>query len=192
MKLKDLLLEKKSAILGRWFDTILETYPADTSRFLKSQKNRFANPVGSTILEGIEGIFNEILQQDVDSDRISTFLDNIIRIRAVQNFDPSRALAFIFILKKVIREELDNVPELNSGQENKISEELLEFESQIDGLALIAFDIYMKCREKIYEIKANEVKRRTFRLLQLANLITENQGEKDLGPDFKENNFSNL
>ena len=42
----------------------------------------------------------------------------------------------------------------------------------------------MKCREKIYEIKANEVKRSTFRLLQMANLINDTDGEE---PDLKGN-----
>jgi hypothetical protein len=33
----------------------------------------------------------------------------------------------------------------------------------------------MKCREKIYELKANESKNMTFRLLQQARLIVGNQ-----------------
>ena len=33
----------------------------------------------------------------------------------------------------------------------------------------------MKCREKIYDIKANEARSMTFRLLQKAQLIVENQ-----------------
>jgi hypothetical protein len=31
-------------------------------------------------------------------------------------------------------------------------------------MALLAFDLYMKCREKIYEIKAEEAKRRVYLL----------------------------
>ena len=36
----------------------------------------------------------------------------------------------------------------------------------------------MKCREKIYEIKADEVKSMTFRLLQMANLINDADGHE--------------
>jgi hypothetical protein len=172
MNFKDLLLEKKSAILKRWFDVILESYPADTSNFLKKQKNRFANPVGYTISQGIEGLFGEILQ-GIDSEKVSPFLDNIIRIKAIQDFTPSQAISFIFLLKKVIREKLGS-----EVRENRISEELLTFESKIDDLALLSFDIYMKCREKVYELKANEVRNMTFRLLKKANLIYEIQEEK--------------
>jgi len=45
---------------------------------------------------------------------------------------------------------------------------------------LLAFDIYMECREKVYEIKANESKDRTLRAFARAGLISETPGE---GPD---------
>ncbi|OGK11598.1 MAG: hypothetical protein A2W80_01200 [Candidatus Riflebacteria bacterium GWC2_50_8] len=183
MRLKRLLSEKKSAVLRRWFDDIVETYPPDTSQFLKKQKNQFANPVGSTILQGIENIFDGLLK-GLDKNEISPFLDNIIRIRAVQDFTPPQALSFIFLLKKIIRNEI-----AKEISDNELSEELLEFESEIDNLALISFDIYMQCREKLYEIKANEVKRMTFRLLQQANLLTEIKDEES---DIKEHDFINI
>ncbi len=175
MILKNLLSEKRAAILGRWFEMILDSYPADTSSFLKQQKNQFANPVGAAISQGINGIFEELLSGK-DSDTISTFLDNIIRVRAVQDFTPSQAVAFIFHLKKVIREELGK-----EISENQLSDELSSLEARIDKMAMLSFDIYVKCREKIYDIKANELRSMTFRLLQRANLICEvSEQEKEL------------
>ncbi|HAM49748.1 MAG TPA: hypothetical protein DCP92_03295 [Nitrospiraceae bacterium] len=169
MKLKDLLSEKRGTILKRWFDKVLETYPAETSGFLKNQKRQFTNPVGYTISQGLEKIFEGLLQ-DTPLSEISPFLDDIIRIRAVQGLTPSQDLAFMFDLKKMIRDEMKTA-------KANADDEILELESRIDALALIAFDIYMKCREKIYELKANEVKNMTFRLLQRANLMGEVQGE---------------
>lgn len=167
MILKNLLSEKRAAILERWFEMVLDSYPADTSSFLKQQKNQFANPVGAAISQGINGIFEELLSGK-DSDTISAFLDNIIRVRAVQDFTPSQAVAFVFNLKKVIREELEK-----EISENQISDELFAIEARIDKMAMLSFDIYVKCREKIYDIKANELRNMTFRLLQRANLICE-------------------
>ena len=37
-------------------------------------------------------------------------------------------------------------------------DELLEFESKVDKAALIAFDLYQECREKVYRIHLNEIK----------------------------------
>ncbi len=170
MNLKQHLIEKKPAILKTWFDAVAETYPKDTAGFLKKQKAQFTNPVGYTISEGIEGLFDALLQGMIP-ENVSMFLDSIIRIRAIQDFNPSGALSFIFQLKIVMRKELGNEVLKQQG----IAEELVVFESAIDDLALFSFDIYMKCREKIYELKANEARNMTFRLLQQARLIVDNQ-----------------
>jgi hypothetical protein len=167
MKLHDLLAQKRSKILSRWLDLALDNYPTDTKKFLKKRKDRFANPVGSTISTELENLYKELLQ-GLDPERVSPILDGIIRIRAVQDCSPSQATAFIFLLKKVIREELET--ELKKGE---YSDQLLLLESRIDELALLAFDIYITCREKLYEIRANEMKNQVYRLLQRADLIAE-------------------
>lgn len=180
MNLQDHLSKKKAAILRRWFKKILETYPADTSRFLKREKNPFANPVGSAISQGIEGLY-EGLVRGTASAEASSFLDNIIRIRAIQEFSPSEAIGFVFSLKEAIREELKN--EIG---DKPFSNELLTFEARIDELALLSFDIYMKCREKLYELKSNEIRNRTFMLLERSEYvsgISEHDGVPESGKD---------
>ena len=37
-------------------------------------------------------------------------------------------------------------------------------------MALLAFDQFMACREKLYDLKANELRRQTYRLLQRAKI----------------------
>jgi hypothetical protein len=170
MNLKQHLKEKKPDILKKWFDAIAGTYPGDTASFLKKQKAQFTNPVGYTLSEGMDGLFEGLLQGLLPDD-VSRFLDSIVRIRAIQDFSPSEAVAFIFQLKKTVRQELGSEILAQQGA----SEELAVFESAIDDLALYAFDLYMKCREKIYELKANEARNMTFRLLQQAHLIVDNQ-----------------
>jgi len=170
MKLNQHLQERKSAILKTWFDAVVETYPDETSAFLKKKKAQFTNPVGYTLLEGLEHLFDALLQGMLP-DTVSQFLDSIVRLRAIQEFTPSEAVMFIFQLKKVVRQELGN----ELLQQQGIIEELATFESAVDDLALYAFDLYVKCREKIYELKANEAKNMTFRLLQQARLIVDNK-----------------
>jgi hypothetical protein len=183
--LESLLSQKKSAIVKKWFNAILETYPAETAKFLSSQKDQFANPVGSTVSHEIENIFQELLQaQGFDREKVSPFLDKIIRIRAIQEFSPSQAVAFVFFLKKVIREVL-----AFDIQKNQLSEELLALEARIDDLALLSFDIYMKCREKLYELKANDVINGTYLLLKRARLICETP---EPGSDHKDDHINSL
>ncbi len=180
MSLKDILLERKDVILASWFDRILDTYPAETAKFLKNQKDRFANPVGQTIHEGIEGIFQELVQGG-EIEKVSGFLDAMIRVRAIQEFTAAQAVAFIFFLKSIIRDGIRDLPPAA-----ELAEELTILESQIDSLVLIAFDIFMQCREKLYDIKANEMRNMTYRLLQQANLVTEVEGAG------KETNFISI
>lgn len=167
MDLKNLLQEKRSHIIKKWRDVILSTYPEQGQNFLRHQKDDIANPVGCTISEGIESIYDELLKES-ESDQISLFLDNIIRVRAIQDFAPSQAVSFIFGLKDIIREVLES--EIRQGE---ISEELIAFESKIDGLALLCFDIYNQCRQKIFEIRVNEVRNESSRLLKMAGLVFE-------------------
>ena len=54
-------------------------------------------------------------------------------------------------------------------------------ESKIDTMALLAFDIYMKCREKIYEIKLDEVKGERERLFRLLERIDPTSGKSEKG-----------
>jgi hypothetical protein len=167
MRLNNLLTQKKIAVIKKWFELAIETYPADTVKFLKSQKDPFANPVGRTIYRGLEALYDELLK-GMDLENITTFLDPIVRIRAVQNFSPSQAIGFIFFLKNAIRESVH----IETSQK-PIVDELLLFESKIDELILIAFNLYMQCREKIYELKSNEMKNRTFKAFERAGLVSE-------------------
>jgi len=168
MKLEELLKQKASHIRKRWLNLIIETYPADSQRFLREQKDRFANPVGTTLSREVETLYHELLH-GMDSEKVNSSLEEIVRIRAVQDFSPARAMTFIFLLKKVLREEL--------AQEIKESpaacEELLALESRVDEMALRGFDLYTKCRERIYEIRAKEAKNQVSRLLQRAGLLCE-------------------
>ncbi len=165
--LEEFLLEKRTGILKKWLGLILDTYPLDAHRLLKHQKDPFLNPVGSTISKEIEVLFDELIQ-GIDPERTSRSLDGIIRIRAIQDFAPAKAISFIYLLKKVVREE-----SLKEAREYGFAEQLLGLESRLDEMALLAFDLYMRCREKMYEIRANEAKNQVSALLRKKGLLSE-------------------
>jgi hypothetical protein len=150
MALEEILLENENPILKRWFDLILETYPADTAALMRKDRNRFTNPVGSTIWQEIEVLYKGLLEGK-NSEGFSASLNSILKIRSVQDFSPSNAVGFIFLLKKAMEETLKS-----EIQKETIREEWLKFQSKIDELALLAFDLYMVCREKICEIRVKK------------------------------------
>lgn len=173
MSIEDHLVPRKKEAVQKWFDLLAHTYPLETVRLLKKETNQFANPVGHTFSVTISKIFDEFMGEN-DAETLRPLLDKIIRIRAVQEFSPSSALAFIFGLKSICRELLKT--EIAGGGVS--ADELLDFEERVDGLALFAFDVYMRCRQDLFDVRMTEVKNRTFRLLQRAQVVAELRPEK--------------
>lgn len=169
MKLEKLLEKRKSEILKKWYDQVIDTYPAETARFLRGQKDPFSNPVGQTTRESLDSLFAELLKPETDSEAVRSHLDPVIRIRAVQAIlSPALAAGFIYYLKDIIRDilghELNDVDRLNA---------LLAFERRIDEMSLIAFSIYIQCRETVFQLKANHEKDKIYKAFLRAGLVKE-------------------
>ncbi len=173
MNLKSILSEKRDSILKNWFDTILNTYHPDTASFLKNQNDQFLNPVGSSFSRSMERLLEELLADELGIDKVEKYLEDIIKILALQGIAPSQSLSFIQELKDIVRTELKT--EIISG---RISDELTVFEKKIDSLLMLSFDIYMKYREKIYDLKANDLRNMTSKLIERANRIFEIYGKE--------------
>ena len=113
------------------------------------------------------------MAEPLDPAELCRHLSGILRIRSVQEFAPSQAVSFVFLLKRVIREEL-----AAKLHDPGLQAELAEFDHRVDQLALFAFDVFTKSREQLYEVRVNEVKRRVSGLLRRAGI-----GSDDLEPE---------
>ena len=176
MALAKLLIRKKASLVDQWFSQVVATYPDQSASFLKRKKDQFQNPVGHTLAEQTEAIFDQ-LTGDMDREKIQASLDRIVRIRAIQDFTPSQALAFIPSLKAIIAQGL--------GQEidkQGLGQELRLLEQRLDEVLLMAFDVFMSVRQRIYEMKSEEVKRLYYQVLRRADVVCPipQQEEPDL------------
>jgi len=175
MGLRDLLEKKKSAIVKKWFEFVVDTYAPDAALFFKNQTDNFLNPVGGTTRSVLEKLFKALLEK-VDADSIAVTMEPLIKIRAVQSFSPSQAVGFLFVLKTLIRKELKK-------ELKKIDpEELVSIDARIDSLALIGFDVFVQCREKIYDLKTNTERSKIYTAFARAGLIKEIAADE---PDLK-------
>ncbi len=178
MDLDRRLRQRKKELVQKWFHAVIETYSADASRFFANQKDPFANPVGRAFREGLSGLFDHLINSEQNDPRqIGACLDPMIRIRAVQNFLPSQAIGFLFDFKKILRKDLGDALE-----HPDFSDALKRLEERIDAFGLIAFDVFMRCREKIYQLKADDLRERTFKAFERAGLvhdIPQANAEKD-------------
>ena len=173
MQIDDLLKLKKRSIKKRWLDLIIETYPADSRKFFKNQKNQFSNPVGVALERQVDALYDTLLD-DAEKNDIAAILEDFIRIRSVQEFTAAQAIGFILHLKQAAREVLaDDI------RTRQLFSELLALESRIDGILLVAFDVYMNSREKIYAIKADELRRKSYLALRKINVDLSRQEPLD-------------
>jgi hypothetical protein len=139
--------QEKRSIAQEWLERTAATYPQQTLRLLLREKDQFRNPVGHALRKELPVLTAELLGE-MDRARVSAALESIVRIRAVQNFSASESVSFVFLLKEILRERW-------AGRER----ERVTVEARIDAAALMAFDLYMQCREKIYQLMADEARR---------------------------------
>lgn len=172
--LQRLLAEKREVILKRWLDLVLDAYPADTRNFLRSPKNQFTNPVGHTITQGLACLYDQLLGEHKPPVAVQA-MDRLVRVRAVQDMTPSEAVGFIPALKPILREEFCELLKEDPHA-------LRELEDRVDLLTLLAFDIYSHCKQRLYEIRVEEIRTRTERLLKMANLVFDWSGEQGQEP----------
>lgn len=160
-KIKSFLENKRGTVIRRWLDAVLATYSQQAVGFMRNQKDQFANPVGSTFKAGLERLYDEFTA-GLDPERAMPHLDAIVRIRAVQEFLPSDALAFVVQLKEILRRE--------AGRDLD-ADHWAELDNRVDRMALQAFDLYNACRERIHQIRVQEIERNNYMLLRRSGMV---------------------
>ena len=163
MKFHEILEQRKSQIAEKWLKAVIDTYPDEAGKFLFENKNQFGNPIGYTFSLRLPEILDELIAP-TDPQKLNTAIEDIIKIRTVQDFSSSEAVGFLYLLKKIIRKEYHQ-----DEKEPLLFREMLEFESRIDQAVSLAFDIYVGLKEKIYEIKSGEVKAQYGKMVERLN-----------------------
>lgn len=166
-QLQALLDSKKEELLTGWFDQVIGAYPPETVKYFAKKNNTFTNPIGSNVYKSLSAILDELLGAG-DADKMYQDLEMILRIKAVQDVQPSKAVAFMPAFKSIVEKVFKN--ELANGTISLSA--LLDFYSELDALTLLGFNIYSESRELIYTMRIDEIKQ-TNDLLQKANLLNE-------------------
>jgi hypothetical protein len=140
----------REKIVNKWVEYTLSTYAS--SGFFVKERDKFANPVGGNIRQALGELFL-LLSKGADSKEFTPPLEQIISIRSVQDFTPSQAISPFNAVKHITREifAADN-------ERKHLVDELYDFEFAVDLAMLAAFDIYMQFRERLYQVRINEIK----------------------------------
>src|SRR5512138_2087514 len=136
MGLADLLSERQGAICARWLEAVLAGYGEPTATRWLRDRDPFRNPVGHALATGLPALLAAVARGGEPTEEEAAALEGIVRIRAVQDLAPSKAVAFAWLLRDAIRAEL--AEELAGGAH---AEELAALERRIESLGLRAFDV---------------------------------------------------
>lgn len=157
------LEEHRGEIITRWIEIVHGTYPFDTIGFLRTRKDRFANPVGYRTEEAAKALVEVLFNEEPDQDALGVAVEEIIRVRAIQDFPPETAVGVIFALKDIVRGVMRRTALMA-----ECAPALLALESRVDAVALLAFGSYARCRETLHRLKVDEYKRQHSQLFRLA------------------------
>jgi hypothetical protein len=161
--------EYQDEVLGRWIEGVIDDYPEETGKFLRTQSDRFANPVGASLREGLTELLDGVFC-GVEPDELTSALDRVIRVRAVQEFSPSAAVGFLFDLKDLLREVMKGTDADTAGS-------LDALDDRIERLGLHAFDVYMSCREQMWSIRMQEIRNQSLGILDRMQEWREKRAE---------------
>lgn len=165
MGLTDSIATRAGELSHKWAELILGTYPEQTQAVWRTNHDPFTNPVGAAIKNATDQLIPLLLTWN-DAEAVANSLEQLVKIRAVQDFAPSRALSFVFLLKKLLRQEF-----MTRKSTRDELEELLRFETRVDNLAVIAFDLYVAARDQIARMRVEEVKRAHANLVRRINSL---------------------
>ena len=150
MDLAEAFRNYRKKIVDQWVDYTLSTYRS--SKFFRKEGDQFANPVGGVTKEALDALFL-LLASNEDPEKYVAPLEKLISIRAIQEFAPSQAVSPIHGVKHITRDIL-----AADKERCHLVDELYDFEFAVDMAVLAAFDIYMKSRERLYQVRIDEIK----------------------------------
>jgi hypothetical protein len=148
VKVRELLSARRPALVDQWVEQTLATYPAATARLMAAEVDPFRNPAGHALRENLAVLFDAAILSD-DWDAAKRALGEIVRLRAVQDFSADQAVGFIAMLKPIVEQAFRPV---------------IDIDARIDQLTKLALGMHEECRGRIEEIRANELRRRTWNL----------------------------
>ncbi len=151
MDLAEAFRNYEDKIVDRWVDYTLSSYKSST--FFKESRDKFSNPVGGNTREALGELFKLLVKKDTDPKAFVAPLDQIMRIRSIQEFTASEAVGPIHAVKHITREFLTQ-----DSERKQFVVDLYDFEFNVDLAILAAFDLYSQCRERLYKVRIKEIK----------------------------------
>lgn len=162
--LAKILEGKEDTIAERWATLVFETYPRETTQFLKGEGDPFANPVGKLLRDASRPLVRALSEEWAGAESLED-LAELMRLRSIQDMTAAHAVGIVPLLRRAV---IDVVGDRIDDAGVAAVEELGK---RIERLMLISFDAFVISRERLYEIRMAERERHTGSLLRRAEKV---------------------
>ena len=175
-----LFLEKiktdKSILLQKWVDMFYGAYPLGSSGFVRTSKDKFTNPIGLITQTSLDTLYDAVIGEDIDPQKVSAALTEIVQLRAIQSMTPSKAVGPLVQLKMIFKQDVLSTC-IEKSNDSKSSKQLLDdyfiVDARIDALLLMSLDFYSSDREKVFNLRVEEIHRSQSQVVRWAKLREE-------------------
>lgn len=93
-----ILRDLKKETVDGWVEAVFATYPLETTGFLRTKNNPFTNPVAHMTREAADILFDAIIGEDIETDKVAGAIERFVKLRAVQKGEPSKSLGVLLSL----------------------------------------------------------------------------------------------
>ena len=163
----------KDILLQKWVDMFYKAYPLGSSGFVRTSKDKFTNPIGLITQTSLNTLYDAVIGEDIDPAKVHSALAEIVQLRAIQEMTPSKAVGPLAQLKTILKQDALSVcMKKNNDSKNleKLFDEYFIVDSRIDALFLMALDLYSSDREKVFNLRVEEVHRSQSQVVRWAKL----------------------
>ena len=170
-QLGEIVARHRETVLECWRADVVSCYAPETVRFLRSERDAFANPVGAAVLRTTAGVLDALIAGDEPAD-VADLVEAVVRIRAVQDMAASQAVEFTLQLRSAVEGTLAEAGEpLDRSQATVLN-------SWVDRLSLVAFDRYTHCRQQVFEIRIQQIRGRALQRMERLQEWENSRGTK--------------
>lgn len=145
-------------IARQWLELACADYPAQTAAFLLAREDPFANPAGDRArrtARAFARVLTSFRPLPEEEEELAAALEDLMRVRALQALTAEEAVGLFFTMKGILRA---CVAAMEGGE--AASGTLWDLDARVDRVALAAFGQYSRCRETLFAIRAEEIRRR--------------------------------
>lgn len=172
MTVREVLGEGRDAVLERWRDLIRAADGRAGTALPTRGSDPFHDPMGAALDKGTAAIL-EALLGDGEPEAARPGVDEIVRVRSVQELTPSQALGFVFLLRRALQDVAGETGDAADWR---------PLDARLDTISLQAFEAYVAFREKVFDIRVREAARANSVLLRRARLAADSAGPADSCP----------